>query len=84
MSFESGSERGERLSKFDLGFGRKFQMRGAPDWKFKKRVQFGGAVQQEGELMRIAAFVLAGMHAEVMTDRQERFHKGHDRQDKQV
>ena len=50
----------------------------------EKQVKFEGKVQQEGERRSIAAFVVERMHAEVMTDRQERFHEGHDKQDKQV
>ena len=56
------------------------QQIGSPE----KQANFGGEVQQEGEWRRIEAFVLARMHAEVMTDRQERFHDDYDRLDRQI
>ena len=59
-------------------------MRGPEDRKPQEASKFEGKVQQEGKRRRIEAFVLERMHAEVMTDRQERFHESHDKQDKQV
>ena len=50
----------------------------------EKQVKSEDKVHQEGERRRIEAFVLERMHTEVMADRQERFHEGHDKQDKQV
>ena len=46
----------------------------------EEQLKFKGEVKQEGERRRIEAFVLQRLHAEVMTDRQERFLEGHNKQ----